>query len=302
MNDSAVAPATDNASILERVIIAGDLSRLAPADRVQYYQAVCDSVGLNPLTKPFDYLSLNGKLVLYATKTATDQLRSIKGISIDGAERDLSDPDYATWLVTGHDAAGRVDTEIGTVAIGGLRGEAKANAIMKALTKGKRRLTLSLAGLGWLDETEVGSIPASQAAEVDMVTGEVKALPAPSLEERIAERAKRVTTSAAQPVPAGQRQDDAETSATSVAPPAPETDSSGAGDAVTQGTAAEVVYEGTAIEEPVPETAFNEPGPARCEAFHDALGRCRRRPGHPERKWAADRHVGADDETWTDPA
>jgi hypothetical protein len=126
--------------------------------------------------------------------------------------------------------------------------------------------------------------------------------PAPSLEDRIAERAKRVTTSAAQPVPAGQRQDDAETSATSVAPPAPETDSSGAGDAVTQGTAAEVVYEGTAIEEPVPETAFNEPGPARCEAFHDALGRCRRRPGHPERKWAADRHVGADDETWTDPA
>jgi hypothetical protein len=107
--------------------------------------------------------------------------------------------------------------------------------------------------------------------------------PAPSLEDRIAERAKRVTTSAAQPVPAGQRQDDAETSATSVAPPAPETDSSGAGDAV-------------------PETAFNEPGPARCEAFHDALGRCRRRPGHPEKKWAGGIHVGADDETWTNPA
>jgi hypothetical protein len=201
VNDSAVAPATDNASILERVIIAGDLSRLAPADRVQYYQAVCDSVGLNPLTKPFDYLSLNGKLVLYATKTATDQLRSIKGISIDGAERDLSDPDYATWLVTGHDAAGRVDTEIGTVTIGGLRGEAKANAIMKALTKGKRRLTLSLAGLGWLDETEVGSIPASQAAEVDMVTGEVKALPPKSLDERIAERAERVIAPPPAPEP-----------------------------------------------------------------------------------------------------
>jgi ribosomal protein L12E/L44/L45/RPP1/RPP2 len=274
VNDSAVAPATDNASILERVIIAGDLSRLAPADRVQYYQAVCDSVGLNPLTKPFDYLSLNGKLVLYATKTATDQLRSIKGISIDGAERDLSDPDYATWLVTGHDAAGRVDTEIGTVTIGGLRGEAKANAIMKALTKGKRRLTLSLAGLGWLDETEVGSIPASQAAEVDMVTGEVKALPPRSLDERIAERAERVTTSAASPVPAGQRQDEAEQSAESATSPALGADSRGAGDVVIE-------------EQPLAPRI-------QCDSVETNLGdpeQCRREAGHkgahrtPNRSW-----------------
>jgi len=33
------------------------------------------------------------------------------------------------------------------------------NAVMKAVTKAKRRLTLSLCGLGWLDETEVDSIP-----------------------------------------------------------------------------------------------------------------------------------------------
>lgn len=38
--------------------------------------------------------------------------------------------------------------------------------------------------------------------------------------------------------------------------------------------------------------------PARCDGFHDALGRCRRRDGHPEKKWSAGVHVGTDDETW----
>ena len=45
------------------------------------------------------------------------------------------------------------------VPIEGLRGEALSNAMMKATTKAKRRVTLSLCGLGMLDETEVESIP-----------------------------------------------------------------------------------------------------------------------------------------------
>jgi hypothetical protein len=41
-----------------------------------------------------------------------------------------------------------------------LKGEARANAELKAVTKAKRRATLSICGLGWLDETEVDDIPA----------------------------------------------------------------------------------------------------------------------------------------------
>ena len=184
--------------VLERVVVAGDLARLSPADRVAYYRAVCRSTGLNPLTKPFDYITLNGRLTLYATKTATDQLRSIRSISIDRCERDLSDPEYVTWLVTGHDGAGRVDTEIGSVTIKGLSGEAKANAIMKALTKGKRRLTLSLAGLGWLDEIEVASVSSAQAVDVNTETGEItQPRPVASLAEKVA--ARRADIEARQP-------------------------------------------------------------------------------------------------------
>jgi hypothetical protein len=41
--------------VLESVAVGGDLSGLTPAQRLAYYQAVCQSLGLNPLTKPFEY-------------------------------------------------------------------------------------------------------------------------------------------------------------------------------------------------------------------------------------------------------
>ena len=43
---------------------------------------------------------------------------------------------------------------MGVVSITGLKGENLANAMMKAETKAKRRATLSICGLGWMDEVE----------------------------------------------------------------------------------------------------------------------------------------------------
>jgi hypothetical protein len=56
---------------------------------------------------------------------------------------------------------GRTDESVGAVDIAGLKGEKLANAYMKAETKAKRRVTLSICGLGWLDETEVESVQAA---------------------------------------------------------------------------------------------------------------------------------------------
>ena len=55
-------------SIIEQVIVKGDLAKLTADERMGYYKAVCDSVGLNPFTKPFEYITLNGRLTLYARK------------------------------------------------------------------------------------------------------------------------------------------------------------------------------------------------------------------------------------------
>jgi hypothetical protein len=154
-----------DASIVERVIAAGDLSRLQPAERVAYYMAVCRSIGLNPLTKPFDYISLNGKLTLYATKNCTDQLRQSHGVSVDGLKRETSE---GVHIVTAHVSAkdGRRDEDIGAVSIAGLRGEALSNALMKATTKAKRRATLSICGLSFVDESELEAIPDARPVTV----------------------------------------------------------------------------------------------------------------------------------------
>jgi hypothetical protein len=143
---------------LERVLINGDLSQLSPDDRISYYRTVCESLNLNPLTKPFEYITLNGKLTLYAKRDCTDQLRFRDHISIRITGRELIDD---TYVVTAQAKTpdGREDESTGAVCIGNLKGEAKANAYMKAETKSKRRVTLSICGLGLLDETEVESIP-----------------------------------------------------------------------------------------------------------------------------------------------
>lgn len=145
----------------ETALIRGDLKDLTTDERLSYYKQVCDSLGLNPLTKPFEFISLNGKLTLYARKDATDQIRRANGVSVDSVQHDFR-PELQLYIVTanGHDKHGRHDASTGAVPIAqGLKGEALANQIMKAETKAKRRLTLSLCGLGMLDETEVESIP-----------------------------------------------------------------------------------------------------------------------------------------------
>jgi hypothetical protein len=164
----------DAGALLEQVVIAGDLARLTPAQRVSYYRSVCESLGLNPLTQPFNYLTLNGRLVLYATRTATDQLRASRGISVQIVSREMLQ-DAGLYVVTARATSrdGRTDEAVGAVSIAGLRGEALANALMKAETKAKRRATLSLVGLGWLDESEAESVPGARPAVVDRETGEI---------------------------------------------------------------------------------------------------------------------------------
>jgi len=149
-----------SAATLEQVFIGGDLSKLSPSQRVEYYATTCQSLGLNPLTKPFDYIILNGKMVLYAKRDATDQLRRLHGVSIIRLERERIDDVYVVTAFASM-ADGRQDSSIGAVNIKGLQGDALANALMKAETKSKRRVTLSICGLGMLDETEMETIPSA---------------------------------------------------------------------------------------------------------------------------------------------
>lgn len=104
---------------------------------------------------------------------ATDQLRRLHGISVQVTSREqIGDLFVVTARATITDT-GRTDESIGAVNTLNLKGEALANAMMKAETKAKRRVTLSIAGLGWLDESEAGSVPDAQEARVNTETGEI---------------------------------------------------------------------------------------------------------------------------------
>ncbi len=173
---SASVKQTVPGDALEAVIAQGDLAKLTPEQRVAYYRATCESLGLNPLTKPFEYITLNGRLTLYARKDAADQLRRSRGVSIIALERERLEGIYIV-TATAQDVDGRQDSSIGAVNIEGLKGDALANAMMKAETKAKRRVTLSICGLGWTDEIEIETIPGAKPALVDVETGQIEPEP-----------------------------------------------------------------------------------------------------------------------------
>lgn len=165
-NPGEIAAAALAPDAREKVFVNGDLSKLSPADRLAYYGAYCQALGLNPLTRPFQYLTLSGKMVLYATRDCADQLRKIHGVSVRITAREIVD---GLYVVTARASTpdGREDEASGAVALGNASGEARANILMKAETKAKRRVTLSICGLGVNDETEVETIPGASTVPIE---------------------------------------------------------------------------------------------------------------------------------------
>lgn len=145
-------------NIVASVALNGDLSKLSPPQKVQYLSALCNRLGLDPVTQPLKLMKLNGKEIVYADRGCAAQLNRKHGVSseITKAEQ-IGDIFMVYSRATTPD--GRFTDEIGAVPTTGLKGEALANAYMKCRTKGMRRATLTHVGLGLLDETEVEAIP-----------------------------------------------------------------------------------------------------------------------------------------------
>ena len=148
---------------LEKIILNSDLSSLSGEQRVNFYYQVCDQYGLDPFTRPFEFIKMNGKLVLYATKSCASALQELKSISVEIVKQEAFQD---VWIVSVRGtradekaADGRVIAEnVGITPIKGLSGDQLSNSIMKAVTKAQRRLILQMCGLGSTDETELQSI------------------------------------------------------------------------------------------------------------------------------------------------
>ena len=151
-------------TIISSIVINGDISKLSPQQKVDYYRQFCERLGLDPLSQPFKLLRLNGKEILYCDRTGAQQLNKIHGVSHEIKARETVSGCY---VVTAQASTpdGRHTESIGAVTIDNMKGDALCNAMMKAETKAKRRATLDLLGLGILDETETETI--TNAFKVD---------------------------------------------------------------------------------------------------------------------------------------
>lgn len=147
------------AKVIDSIVLRGDLSGLGPGERARFYVQMCEGLGLNPHAQPFAFLRLNGKEVLYATRGATDQLAAMHRVNreiIDGPKViDLAGTKLVYAVCRASLPNGRVETATATVPLAD-----PVNVLMKAETKAKRRATLSILGLGVLDELEIETIPA----------------------------------------------------------------------------------------------------------------------------------------------
>lgn len=164
------------AETLSNIILKGDLSGLRPEQKAEYYVSVCNRLSLDPATQPFQLLNLSGKQVLYCSKAGAEQLTKKYQISHEIKDRQTVNDVFIVYVrATLPD--GRFTDSSGAVNITGQKGDALANSLMKAETKAKRRSTISLLGLGMLDETEIETIP--NAEKIDLP----KAVPVPKVPE-----------------------------------------------------------------------------------------------------------------------
>lgn len=155
----------DEAKLIESVVTKGDLSAMSPDEKASYYARMCDALGLTAATQPFALLKLNGKEIMYPTRGATDQLAAIHRLNreiVDGPRViDVAGTKMIYAVCRATHPNGRVETAVATVPLND-----PLNGLMKAETKAKRRATLSILGLGMMDESELDTIPAHAKVSV----------------------------------------------------------------------------------------------------------------------------------------
>lgn len=186
MSTAVTARDPQETALINKLVMEGDLAKFTDEEQLAYYYAVCERAGLDPLSQPLEYLTLNKKLVLYFKSKSTDQIAGNRGLSRRVVDTKMVG---AVYLVIAEctDRAGRVEQSTGAASIQGLTGDNLVNAMLRAESKAKRRSVISFTGLGFMDESDADSIPGAMRVEgpkpnphqADADTGEVDETKAP---------------------------------------------------------------------------------------------------------------------------
>lgn len=160
--ESLIPQETDEEKAIQRLVLQGDLGALTKTQQAMYIKLICDQYGLDWKTRPIDIITAQGRTFLYSNRNCFDQLRQKHRVSIKIIDRVATDQVFYVRAYA-EMPDGRCDEAIGAVGISGLKGEYLANAMMKAETKAKRRVTQSITAMSLPDETEVETIPEVRA-------------------------------------------------------------------------------------------------------------------------------------------
>jgi hypothetical protein len=140
--------------VLYELMAENNWLNLSADQRLAGYKARCDAIGLDPMTFPFEFIEFTpGKVTLYPTRAATDQLRRLYGVSVKITGEGYDKETQTLWAkaeATFPD--GRTDEDVAHLFTYGKAGLDLANMKMKVITKAKRRVTLSAIGLGQMAE------------------------------------------------------------------------------------------------------------------------------------------------------
>ncbi len=161
---------------MEPLVVTGELIFLTPPERIQFYVQTCESMGLNPFTRPlqfFEQIDRNGKrnLILYALRSACVQLCKFHDLTVSLSEAMFSHDAVMFTATVRSNLVKREDSAVGATSLKGLEGKEYADAIMAAQTKAKRRAILDFVGSGLLDESEVEGM---RGATIEVTENDLK--------------------------------------------------------------------------------------------------------------------------------
>lgn len=164
--------------VIEAIVMRGDIAGLSPKDRAAYYLQLCESLHLNPATQPIKFIAFQGKMIPYFGRDATDQLAAMHRLNrevVAGPEvRDFCGHKLLYALCRATHPNGRIETATALVPIPNGGGENLANAVMKTETKSRRRATLAMLGLGFIDESELDTMSGARRLSHAEAMGETE--------------------------------------------------------------------------------------------------------------------------------
>jgi hypothetical protein len=181
-------------------LIRGDISGVSREALLRYIFLFCERVGISPLAVPFSLMKTQRGMQLVANRNFYDAVASKYSVSRECVGEGFFEGTklyYTRYRATTPD--GRVTEDMALVDTAGLNGNDLANAIMKAHTKGRNRVTRAHLGFPFPDETEAETVPGASVVSIEEVpsasNGEPQqdeALPNPEPPRASREQIKRI--------------------------------------------------------------------------------------------------------------